>query len=286
MSSYLREARRKTAVVTGAGSGLGRALALDLGGRGWTVGIVDINMVGAQATLDLVEKAGAAGGVFHCDVRDLDQVTSTAQHFFDEWGGVGLLVNNAGVAAGGFVGDIDMDDWMKVIDTNLWGTIHGCHAFIPRMKAQGGGHIANVASFAGIMCLPEMAPYNVAKAAVISLSETLRSELAPDRIGITVACPSFFETNLIDDMPYTDEFQIQFARAAFTNAKVSSGDIAHAILKAVDRNKLYVFPQFASKWTRVSKGIAPSVHYGVLAWLCRTGRSRPLIMWMARRGWV
>lgn len=172
------------------------------------------------------------------------------------------------------------------MDINVLGTVHGCEAFIPRMKLQGGGWIINVASSAGIVGLPEMAPYNVTKAAVISLSETLRAELCPDRIGVTVACPTFFNTNLLATMSCTDEFQHEFAHSAFSNAKLTPDDIARAVIKGARKGKLYVFPQFAGKWTWVTKRLSPSAHHGTLALGNRYGVARSVIMWMSRRGSV
>ena len=107
-------------------------------------------------------------------------------------------MNNAGVAAGGLVGEQSLDDWKWIVDINLWGVIHGCHVFAPRFRAQRSGYILNVASAAGFVSLPEMASYNVTKAGVIALSETLCGELSPCGVRVSVTCPSFFKTNLMD----------------------------------------------------------------------------------------
>jgi NAD(P)-dependent dehydrogenase (short-subunit alcohol dehydrogenase family) len=276
----------KTAVITGSGSGLGRALALNLARDGWAIGIVDVNAAGARATLDLVEEAGGSGEVFECDVRDADRVEGMAGHFFDAWGGVSLLVNNAGIAAAGFVGDAELSEWRRIVDINLFGPVNGCHAFVPRMKAQGFGHVINVASSAGIMNLPEMGPYNVTKAATISLSETLRTELACENVLVTVACPTFFDTNLLDGMTCTDEFQSEFARSAFSNSKVTTDDIAFAIIDGARKGKMYVLPQFSAKWTWFLKRTAPSTWLSAISLGYRLGIARAFIMWMSRRGWV
>jgi NAD(P)-dependent dehydrogenase (short-subunit alcohol dehydrogenase family) len=275
---------RRTAVITGAASGLGRALALELARDGWTIGIVDVNEPGAEQTLRLVEEAGGAGEAYPCDVRDSDRVVAMADHFFGQWGTVSLLINNAGIAAVGFVGEIDIAEWRRSVDVNVMGTVNGCHAFVPRMKAHGGGHIVNIASSAGIVGLPEMAPYNMTKAAVISLSETLRAELALSGIGVTVACPTFFDTNLLDTMTCTDPFQTEFAHSAFENSKATPDDIARGIIAAARRGKLYVMPQSAARWTWATKRLSPAVHHGALAWIYRAGIGRSLLLWMARRG--
>jgi NAD(P)-dependent dehydrogenase (short-subunit alcohol dehydrogenase family) len=277
---------RKTAVITGAGSGLGRALSLNLARDGWRIGIVDVNREGAECTQDLVREAGGSGEVYRCDIRDSAEVEAMARHFFDDWGGVSLLVNNAGIAVAGFVGDAPVEEWRRIVDVNIMGTVHGCHAFIPLMKKQGAGHIVNVASSAGITNLPEMAPYNMTKAGVISLSETLCTELACDRIGVTVACPTFFDTNLLDGMSCTNEFQSDFAHSAFRNAKVTPDDIAAATIKGARRGRLYVFPQFAAKWTWAAKRLSPGLWFRTIALGYRLGIARGFIMWLSKHGWV
>lgn len=276
----------KTAVITGAGSGLGRSLALQLARDAWTIGIADVNDEGARGTLAMVEQAGGKGEVYVCDVCDTAQVAAMAEHFRETWGGVSLLVNNAGIAVAGFVSDTDVADWRRILDVNVIGVVNGCRAFIPQMRSNGGGYIVNISSSAGMVNLPEMAPYNVTKAGVISLSETLRAELACDRIGVTVACPTFFDTHLVDDMSCTDEFQAEFAHSAFKNAKVTPDDIARAVLAGARKGSLYVFPQFAAKWTSKAKRLAPSVMNRVIAFGYRIGIGRPIMMWMSRRGMV
>jgi len=274
----------KTAVVTGAGSGLGRELALGWAGQGFKVGLADIDIEGAEQTLEMVRQAGGSGETWRCDVRSLDEVEAMADHFFDAWGKVGILANNAGVADAGFVGDIPIENWARTLETNLWGVIHGCHAFLPRMKKQGGGHIVNTASAAGVINLPEMAPYNVTKAAVISLSETLKVELAPSRIGVTVICPSFFETHLEENTTYTDEWQGEFVHQVFANARMTSEDIAELVLKAVRKNRLYVVPQLSAKVGWLAKRMNQKLFYSVFAAFYRTPLGKPLIMLAAKRG--
>ena len=274
----------KRAVITGAASGLGKSLATLLAGEGWRIGIVDINDAGARETLETVERAGGSGEVFHADVTVPEDVKAMADHFFDDWGGVDLLVNNAGVASVGFVGDIPLEDWRWVHDVNFWGMLYGCHEFIPRMKAQGGGHIVNVASSAGLLSCMEMAPYNTTKAAVISLSETLRAEAAPHNIGITVACPMFFNTNLLETARYTDDWEWDFFNRTFQYARMTSDEVARRIIAAVKKDKLYVVPQFSGKVWWLNKRLTPGVFHDLFRFLNRHGLLRPLLYGLARLG--
>jgi len=272
------------AVITGAASGLGRSLATTLAAEGWKIGIVDIDDTGAEETLELVTRAGGSGETFHADVSDPEIVKAFADHFFERWGGVDLLINNAGVVSAGTVGDIPLEDWSWIFNIGFWGMLFGCHEFVPRMKAQGWGHIINVASAGGLLCLTDMGPYNTSKAAVISLSETLRMELGPDKIGITVACPMFFKTNLLADMRCTDDWEREWAQSTFDNARMTSDEVARRIIKAAKKNRLYVIPQLSGKVFWLFKRLMPETNYRVYRLLNSSGLLKPLAGILARWG--
>jgi NAD(P)-dependent dehydrogenase (short-subunit alcohol dehydrogenase family) len=274
----------KRVVITGAGSGLGRALALNLASKGCQIGIADIDPAGARQTLEMVEHAGGRGEAFEIDVSQAAEVEAMGDHFFREWGGVDLLVNNAGVVSVGFVGDIELEDWRWLFGVNFWGMLHGCHSFIPRMKAQGGGHILNVASAAGLLSMMEMGPYNTSKAGIISLSETLRWELAPAKIGVTVLCPMFFDTHLLDNMRYTDPFEAAFARSTFEHARMTADEVAARAVKAIEKGKLYCVPQGTGKLFWGIKRLAPSTFNRVMSFINTTPMARPFYMLLARFG--
>ncbi|MBN2027650.1 MAG: SDR family NAD(P)-dependent oxidoreductase [Actinobacteria bacterium] len=274
----------KRVVITGAASGLGRALALNLARKGCRIGIVDIDVAGAGETLEMVVAGGGSGEVYELDVSVIADWEVMADHFFNGWSGVDVLINNAGVVSAGHVGDIPIEDWEWIFSINFWGMVYGCHAFIPHMKKQGGGYLVNVASAAGLLCLLEMAPYNTTKAAVIALSETLRSELSPSKIGVTVACPMFFNTHLLDDMRYTDEFETEFAHTTFEYARMSADEVAAAVVKAVEKKRLYVVPQRSGRVFWAIKRLQPCQYHGSLALLNRSDLGRKFFMWMARRG--
>jgi NAD(P)-dependent dehydrogenase (short-subunit alcohol dehydrogenase family) len=254
------------AVITGAASGLGRALALEIAERGGRVLIADLDASGASETARLVAERGGAAEFVSTDVgrfQDLERAAETAERL---WGGTDLLINNAGVAATGPIGEVPLEDWEWLLRVNLWGTIHGCHAFAPRMKAQRSGFILNVASNAGIASLPEMGPYNVSKAAVISLSETLNAELAPYAIQVTALCPTFFATNLLRTFRSPSPRQHQLAQAIFERSRSSATQVARAAIRGLEKGRLIVIPQFDGSLVWWLKRLAPSLYFALLRW--------------------
>jgi hypothetical protein len=163
----LRQSPRS--IITGAGSGFGRALAIELARRSGSLVLSDVNLTGLEETAALARAAGASSvTTLRCDVAELADVEAVATAAGDA--PIDLVVNNAGISCGGLVGEVPISDWKKTIDIDLWGVIYGCHVFTPILRRQGHGAILNVASAAGLLAAPRMAPYNVAKAGVVSRS--------------------------------------------------------------------------------------------------------------------
>lgn len=229
-------------VVTGAGSGLGRAIALRLARPGAQVLLADVDPVACEETARLAEGRGAVAHMQVVDVADAAQVEALAAEADRRLGRIDLVVNNAGVAAAGGIGHASLDDWRWIVGINLFGVIHGCHVFAPRLVAQGGGAILNTASMAGIACAPMMGAYNVTKAGVIALSETLAAEVGDQGVRVTVLCPAFFKTNLLASARSSAPELMALARGAFERATMSADDVAAAALRAVERGKLYCLP--------------------------------------------
>ena len=166
------------------------------------------------------------------------------------WGGLQVLVNNAGVATAGNVEDSSIDDWQWVLDIDLMGVVRGCHQFAAMFKRQRSGHIVNIASFAGLAGLPFVASYGVAKAGVVALSEALRAEMHEYGVGVTVACPAFVKTNLLDTFRATNADTKSTVTRWMDNSGISAEHIAKDIAAAVTNNKflLLTHPQTRSGW--------------------------------------
>lgn len=230
----------KRAFVTGAGSGLGRALALELSAGGWHVGIAEISQSRAETVAAELRSAGAASASTHVgDVASEAFVSTAIAEFVAARGGVDVLVNNAGVAVAGAIESTPAQDWRWIVDINLLGVVWGCRAAVPAMKTQGSGLILNVASSAGFASAPQMAPYNVTKAGVISLSETLAAELHDAGIQVSCAMPGFFRTHLLDEMRAPPS-ENAMAHQLMDHSGHDPVEAAQAILAASAQGNLYV----------------------------------------------
>ena len=254
------------AVVTGAGSGLGRALALELATRGAALIVSDINSSAAEQTAELVRQRGATVEAVQCDVTDRDAVFALVDETDKRLGGIDFIANNAGVAVGGSFDEISIEDWRWAVDINLWGVIYGCQAAVPKMKAQGRGYILNVASAAGLLAPPAMSAYNVTKAGVVSLSETLFAEYKSEGIRVAVLCPTFFRTNIVESGrgATTDKDDAQIIRW-MERSKVQAPDVAKAAVDSVRDGKLYVQPMRDGRMAWRLKRTSPQRFYDSLS---------------------
>lgn len=266
--------RGARAVVTGAASGIGQALAVEIAKRGGQVVVSDIDAVGAQRTVDAITDEGGAAIAVGCDVGDLAQVQALAREaarWFE--GSPTLVVNNAGVGAGGdLIGSSPIEDWQWTLGINLWGSINGCHVFAPILREAGRGGIINVASAASFGSAPRMAAYNVSKAGVVSLSETLAAELAGSGVRVSVLCPTFVKTNIVAN----GRINAGASDAAATLMRLtgmSAAKVARITLDAHDRGGLYVMPQIDAKVGWRIKRAAPGAYTRAAGLL---GRVAPL----------
>ncbi len=249
------------AVVTGAGSGIGRSFAYELAKRGGAVVCVDLNLAAAQDTVDQIKVTGAKAFALQCDVGNAEQVNSVAEQAEQLLGHpVTLLINNAGVGLGGKFDEVSLDDWKWCMQVNLWGVIHGCHAFVPKFKKLGYGAIINVASAASYTAAPEMSVYNVSKAGVLALSETLSSELKKFKIQVNVVCPTLVPTNIIKNGRIPGQYSKLADHALMNYAFTTSDKVAKLSLDRLDKEQLYTTPQLDAKLFWLMKRTSPSLY--------------------------
>ena len=245
-----------SAIVTGAGSGLGRELALDLAGRGARLMLADIAEGAVEQTAVLAREAGAEVDVISCDVGKRDSVFAMVDHTVSRFGRVDLIANNAGIAVQGEVEHTSDKDWRWVVDVNLWGVIYGCQAVLPHMKKANRGYVLNVASAAGLVHPPGLSAYNVTKAGVVALSETLYGETKHLGIHVSVLCPTFFLTNIMNQ-DHIPEAERKRAERWMSRSKVQAPEVARAAIDGVRDGKLHIVPMRDGRATWRAKRLSP-----------------------------
>lgn len=262
----MSDASSERVFVTGGASGLGRAIAERFARGGARVCIVDLNDERGEETRAALLRLGAKDARYaRVDVRDEDAIEAQAKVLDEAWGGVDVVVNNAGVAQAGAIDEVSIDDWRWIVDINLLGVVRGCRVFVPRLKKQRSGHIVNVSSMAGLLDVPFMSSYNATKAAVVSLSETLQNELADHGIAVSVACPSFFKTNLGESMRTPDPSLHARMERLLEAGPLTADDVAGAIVDAVRKKTFYVLPHREGRVAWALKRALPRAAYAALA---------------------
>ena len=194
----MRHLDHRVAVVTGAGSGIGRATAVELAGRGCALALADVDAGGLAATEQAVERHGAKATTHIVDVSDSDDMAELADEVRAHHGTCNILVNNAGVLDVGRFADDTLDDIRWIVGINVFGVIHGCHYVLPLLRGADEAHIVNVSSLAAFAGIPQNAAYSLTKGAVRSFSEALRAELAGTHIGVSVLFPGAVGTNIME----------------------------------------------------------------------------------------
>ena len=264
--SFVTENRWNNSIaITGAGSGFGAALAHHYALEGWKVAVTDINEERALKTLLELEQYGGDHFSMLLDITNPGHWQQLEDAVTHQWGGLEVLVNNAGVAAAGNVEDTSIEDWDWVLDIDLMGVVRGCHQFAGLMKRQKSGHIVNISSFAGLASLPFITAYGVAKAGVVALSEALRAEMLPHGVGVTVACPAFVKTGLLD----TFRSNKPDTKAKVTNwmetSGVSAEQVAREIAKAVKRNQFMLLTHARTRTAWRMKRWLPERYFKMIA---------------------
>jgi NAD(P)-dependent dehydrogenase (short-subunit alcohol dehydrogenase family) len=268
----------RIAIVTGGGSGIGEALCRAFAGRGDTVVVADVD--GAAAERVAGDIAGHAAKV---DVRDTAAVEALVQDTVATHGRLDVMVNNAGIGIGGDVLELTMAHWDRIIDINLRGVVNGVHAAYPVMARQRSGHIVNTASVAGLVAPAFLTPYAATKHAVVGLSLALRGEAAAHNVGVTVVCPSWTDTPILDstgpdDLPKPASLPEHGVRetAEKMGKLYSPQALAQDILRGIERNKaMVVTPRQARIMWRLGR-LSPTGLSAAAGWQARREHKKML----------
>jgi short-subunit dehydrogenase len=239
----IRSFRDKVAVITGGGSGIGQALAMQLGRQGCHLALVDIQRKGMRETRQRIDNDDIRVSEHIADVSDAAAMEALAASVMEHHGRVNLLFNNAGITIARRFEAHSLADWERIIGINVWGVIHGCHFFLPHLKQQAGAaHIVNLSSMVAFMGPPEQSSYAATKSAIKGLSESLWAELHGQGIGVTVVHPGAIRTNIMNEALRDAEDRDAFARtkAMVDRMAMPVDQAARKILKAVRRNRMRV----------------------------------------------
>jgi NAD(P)-dependent dehydrogenase (short-subunit alcohol dehydrogenase family) len=253
----------RVAIVTGGASGIGRALAEELGARGFQVVLADRQIELAEEAAAAIRERGGSASAAALDVRVLGEVEQLIRETFEGSGRIDLLFNNAGIGVGGEIRDYALEDWEDVFEVNLRGVVHGVHAAYPLMIRQGFGHIVNTASMAGLITAPMSGSYSTTKHAVVGLSKALRVEAKTYGVRVSVLCPGVIRTPILRggrygrvNLPVSE----QESEERFERLRPMDADLfAKKVLRSVFRNRaIIVFPRWWKIWWYVER-ISPTL---------------------------
>jgi NADP-dependent 3-hydroxy acid dehydrogenase YdfG len=233
----------KVAVVTGAASGIGRSLAVNLGAKGCHLAISDVNQEGLQETVRSVSNPNVKITTHIVDVADRDQVYRYAEEVVNQHDKANIVINNAGVALGDSIEDVSYEDFEWIMNINFWGVVYGTKAFLPHLKRESEAHIVNISSINGILTNPYNAPYCATKFAVRGFTETLRQELHGTSIGVTVVHPGGIKTDIVRNARFRKHANPNMAQEDLVAAydekvfKTTADDAARRIIFGIENNK-------------------------------------------------
>jgi NAD(P)-dependent dehydrogenase (short-subunit alcohol dehydrogenase family) len=243
----------RVAIVTGGGSGIGRALAEELARRGAHVIVSDIRDASAEGVAAGIAASGGRTTAAHADVSRAEDVLRLVDDAVREHGRLDLMFNNAGIGVGGEIRDLTLEHWRTAIDVNLRGVVHGVAAAYPVMVRQGAGHIVNIASLSGLIPSPGLGPYATTKGAVVSLTGALRAEAEAYGVRASVACPGFVDTAIFENaIGVKVEKEALLKRIGLP--LISAGEAAREIVRGIERNEaVIVFPRSARAVWRLAR---------------------------------
>lgn len=261
---------QKRVLITGANSGFGKAMALHFGRKGWRVAVTGRRPDAVKEAAEDVRKAGAAEALeMVIDVVKPDDFAAAARRVEEHWGGLDILINNAGIMDSAKLHEITLEQWRRIVDVNFWGVVYGCHAFVPMLIRQKGGYVLNMASSAGLFALPEMAHYSVPKSAVIALSETMKAELARYGIGVTVSCPAAFSSDILNKqgVDVSRSVTLRSLEKDVQKGRHTSESVAAHAIRNMERNHLYDIAHDSMEVLWFIKRLMPETIYRLFAWM-------------------
>ena len=259
-SGPMRNLRDRVAVVTGAASGIGRATAVALAERGADMALADLDEVGLQQTARLVESAGRRATTHTVDVASRPAMEALVDDVLDAHRRVHILINNAGVSVSARFEDHSLEDFEWLFGVNFWGVVYGCKFFLPHIKAAGEGHIVNISSLFGLIGLPTQSSYAASKFAVRGFTESLRTELAEHRIGVTSVHPGGTKTNIVKSSRFTEHIPGQKARImdGFERRGWPPELVARRIISGIEGDKARMLVGPETYVTDLAKRLTPT----------------------------
>jgi NAD(P)-dependent dehydrogenase (short-subunit alcohol dehydrogenase family) len=259
----------RTAVVTGAGSGIGRATAILLAQRGCRLAIADINAEGLAETARLVRETGRPVTTHVVDVSNKARMQELATEVVEAHGAVHLLINNAGVAVVSTFKEHTLEDFEWLMGINFWGVVYGCKFFLPHLSLADEAHIVNISSVFGLLGIPQQTSYCASKFAVRGFSESLRIELASSNVGVTSVHPGGIATNIVADARLTGEAEDPKAHARMVKSfkkMMPPSEAAAAIVRGIERNKPRVLITRETYIADAAKRLAPGLTTELFGW--------------------
>ena len=238
------------AVITGAARGIGKATALEFSRRGAAVLLSDIDEQALLEVRSLIEDSGGKVAAARADVAKEDEVRGLVDTSVAELGGMDVFVSNAGVSVSGPAESIPLEDWHWIVDINMWAHVWAVRACLPRLKAQGKGHLVHIASAAGILGTPALSAYCMTKFAVVGLAESLAVSLQGTGVGVSVVCPLWVTTDIVNsgrvtldpDLPLSVEESKQMADTMLRSGGIAPSKVGADIADAVEQERFMVLP--------------------------------------------
>jgi short-subunit dehydrogenase len=264
----MRDLNGKSALVSGAASGIGRAIALRLAREGVRLFLVDINDVGLARVVEEVRDCGIEAVGRRCDVAEATEISAAVTEILSRWGGVDILVNNAGITYYGRTERMSAGHWDKLLRVNLHSHIQFTRELLPSLLARREAHVLNVCSMFGLVGMPKLAAYSTTKFAMVGFSDALRAEYGRDGLGVTALCPGFVDTNLFRSAPLGEtQTEPKVPPAIFCT---TSEKVARTAVKAIRRNRRLVVVSPWAHFLVTAKRLAP----GVMDFVFHLGRRK------------